>query len=279
MIRALWLQGITCNGNIHSFLHHEHLQAVLSQISFLYHPILPCELHIEELCDFDESFDLLIVEGAYGDIDRGGCSFIRLFDKFKKQARSIVAVGSCAVYGGMLGQRGINFAKEERIDSLELINIPGCPAHPEWIAFALAMREKELLHLDDYQRPKELYASTVHSGCTRNEYFEWKVDAKSFGQKEGCLFYGHGCQAPYTHGSCNTILWNGVSSKTRAGTPCFGCTEPSFPSSDLFETKTHMGIPAKMPLGVPKRAYLTLTGIAKSFFIPRLNRRLLDEED
>ncbi|MEO1959178.1 MAG: hypothetical protein ABGX23_06460 [Nautiliaceae bacterium] len=31
------------------------------------------------------------------------------------------------------------------------------------------------------------------------------------------------------HSSCNKILWNEVNSKTRAGTPCFGCTGPTFP--------------------------------------------------
>ncbi len=278
MIKALWLQGITCNGNAHSFLHHENFEAILEEITFLYHPLLPSTLSIEELCCFDEPFDLLIVEGAFGDIDRGGCSFIELFQKLSQKAKKIIAVGSCAVYGGLLGERGINFAHERHIGNFELLNIPGCPAHPEWIAFAIEMAQREDIHLDEYQRPKEIYGITVHSGCTRNEYFEWKVDAKSFGTQEGCLFYEQGCQAPYTHGSCNKILWNGVSSKTRAGTPCFGCTEPSFPGESLFKTKTHMGIPAKMPLGVPKRAYLTLTGIAKSFFIPRLNKRVLDED-
>ncbi|WP_201337078.1 MULTISPECIES: hydrogenase [unclassified Nitratiruptor] len=279
MARAIWLQGITCNGNTHSFLHYEQLSQLLDEITFLYHPLLPSPLHITQLCYFEEPFDILVVEGAYGKIDRGGCNFVELFHRLRKQAKHVVAIGSCAVYGGILGERGINFAKEKQIDSIELINIPGCPAHPEWIAFALlAIKNGENVKKDTFQRPKEIYGYTVHSGCTRNEYFEWKVDAKSFGTQEGCLFYEQGCQAPFTHGSCNKILWNGVSSKTRIGTPCFGCTEPTFPSNNLFKTKTHMGIPVKMPLGVPKRAYLTLTGIAKSFHIPRLHKRVIDED-
>jgi hydrogenase small subunit len=136
-------------------------------------------------------------------------------------------------------------------------------------------QEKEII-VDEFHRPKELYGITVHTGCTRNEYFEWKIDTKGFGFKEGCLFYELGCQAPYTHGSCNKILWNDTSSKTQVGTPCFGCTEPNFPKSNLFETKTNMGIPSKMPLGIPKRAYLTLTGVAKSFKIKRFEERVLD---
>jgi hydrogenase small subunit len=39
-----------------------------------------------------------------------------------------------------------------------------------------------------------------------------------------------------------------------------------------------MGIPAFMPLGIPKRAYLTATGIAKSFTIKRLESEIIDYE-
>jgi hydrogenase small subunit len=59
--------------------------------------------------------------------------------------------------------------------------------------------------------------------------------------------------------------------------PCVGCTEPDFPKQNLFHTKTNMGIPAIMPYGVPKRAYLTMTGIAKAFKIERLEKDLFND--
>jgi hypothetical protein len=40
-----------------------------------------------------------------------------------------------------------------------------------------------------------------------------------------------------------------------------------------------MGIPTTMPLGVPKSAYLTATGIAKSFKIKRFEERIIDYEE
>ncbi|MRI58671.1 MAG: hydrogenase [Epsilonproteobacteria bacterium] len=278
MVTLLWLQGITCNGNSHSFLNYPHLKSLLDCFELLYHPLLPSRYKIEEI-EKIRSVDILVVEGAPSkEWVRGRSTFCKLFSAL--EAKWIVAVGSCAVYGGLLGKRGLAFARNKRIRRFDnLINIPGCPAHPEWIAYVLwAIVHDKRVALDEWYRPKELFAYTVHSGCVRNEYFEWKVDAKGFGLKEGCLFYEQGCQAPYTHGSCNKILWNEVSSKTRAGMPCIGCTEPDFPKRNLFETKTYMGIPATMPLGVPKRAYLTLTGIAKSFRIERLSKRLLDED-
>ncbi len=279
-MRVVWVQGVTCNGNTHSFLNNSNLDA----FEFVYHPLLPTPYTLEELEKID--FDILVLEGGLQkDWIRGSKNFLGLFLDLAKRAKRIVCVGSCAVYGGIFKEfdqsiSGFLFDKEQKSTFYgnfyqKTINIPGCPAHPEWIAFGIL---NESCVLDEFNRPKELFAYTVHDGCIRNEYFEWKVDAKDFGLKEGCLFYEQGCQAPYTHGSCNKILWNEINSKTRVGTPCFGCTEYTFPSYNLFSTKTYMGIPAKMPLGVPKRAYLTITGIAKSFTIKRLEKRLIDED-
>ncbi len=282
-MRVFWLQGVTCNGNSHSFINLSSLPTLLQSCTFVYHPLLD-SLPFYEAIEAD--FDILVVEGGIKKgWHRGGLEFEKLFLDLANKAKRVIAVGSCAVYGGIFREydesiSGVLFEKDQKsryFDELQskTINIPGCPAHPEWIHYALVCY-KPLL--DEFYRPKEIYAYTVHAGCVRNEYFEWKVDAKSFGLKEGCLFYEQGCQAPYTHGSCNKILWNETASKTRVGTPCFGCTEPDFIQRDLFCTKTFMSIPAKMPLGVPKRAYLTLTGVAKSFRIERLSKRLIDED-
>ena len=205
------------------------------------------------------------------------------------KTKHIISHGSCESCGGIFKEgdpehiSGILFDKEQECGPLrelkeKVITLSGCPIHPEWLSFVITMivQGKEI-RVDEYHRPKELYAYLVHNGCLRNEYFEWKVDSERFGTKEGCLYYAQGCQGPFTHGSCNKILWNEVSSKTRTGTPCFGCTEPTFPKTNLFTTKTYMSIPSEMPLGIPKRSYLALAGAAKSFHIKRLEERLIDD--
>ncbi|MRI82795.1 MAG: hydrogenase [Epsilonproteobacteria bacterium] len=280
MKRLAWIQGATCNGNAHSFLNYPLLQELLEALELLYHPVLPSRLTLPQLWDLEE-LDILVVEGGLREgFQRAGFEVNHLIHRLYARANWVVCVGSCAVYGGLFGDRGVAFAGEEptELKSDKVINIPGCPAHPEWIATTLwALVEGRPPLRDTFLRPKEFFAYTVHAGCTRNEYFEWKVDARGFGFKEGCLFYEQGCQGPYTHGSCNKILWNQESSKPRIGTPCFGCTEPDFPKENLFRTKTYMGIPASLPLGVSKRAYLTLTGVAKSFKIQRLLGRLFED--
>ncbi|MFN0237415.1 Ni/Fe hydrogenase [Hydrogenobacter sp. Uz 6-8] len=281
-MKVFWLQRLTCCGNTHSFLNYESLNTLLKRVELIYHPSLsqkPQEEAVEELLRRGEEFDILLVEGAVRRDDRETLELCRL-------AGYVVAVGNCAVYenipalananvcglgyrfkekGGLLGE---GFRSK---GGLPVINLSGCPAHPEWIAGTLLMLSEGIKpRLDQWGRPEEFYSSLTHWGCTRNEYFEWKVEAQELGSKRGCLFYHFGCRGPLSYSSCNTILWNGVNSKTRAGTSCFGCTEYDFPRTGLWETKQYAGIPAELPIGVSKRGYIMLSGVAKMFTPERL---------
>ncbi len=287
--RLFWLQGVTCNGNSHSFLNLQNLENLLKKIEILSHPLLPSTIEFCEIPQYKGECDILIFEGTYDpELKRAERLVLDTLTYYAKSAHYIIALGTCASFGGMFKasaperNSGLIFNEEEMSGPLvefkeKLINLSGCPIHPEWLGYTLNMiLEGREIQLDELHRPIELYSNLAHHGCTRNEYFEWKVDSKDFGLKEGCLFYEQGCRAPMTHSSCNKILWNEVSSKTRIGTPCFGCTEADFPRSSLFSTKTNMSIPQDVPCGISKRSYLTLTGIAKTFHIKRLEGKLID---
>ena len=287
--RLLWLQGVTCNGNTHSFLNLPYLALLLDKFELLYYPAMETLYSLEEISACKLSCDILIFEGTYDPLMKRNEVFMQeILTHYVKSAEYIIAAGTCASFGGIFKEvaphrsSGLLFDGDELKGPLveqkqKVINLSGCPIHPEWLGYTLNMiANKQSVITDDMHRPVELYSNLAHHGCTRNEYFEWKVDAKEFGLKEGCLFYEQGCRAPMTHASCNKILWNDVSSKTRVGTPCFGCTEPDFPRSQLFKTKTNMSIPEDVPLGVPKRSYLTIAGIAKTFHIKRLEGKLID---
>jgi hydrogenase small subunit len=290
--KLLWLQSISCNGNTHSFFNHPKLFSILSHFELLYHPLLDTDHTLEDVIFENLDCDILILEGSFKEQNmvKLGVELSTVIEKYAQKAKHIITAGTCATFGGVFKQSdpenitGFAFDIEEKTKRYELYNaklisLPGCPIHPKWLSFVLLMLAKERrIVLDEMFRPQELYGITVHTGCSRNEYFEWKVDTKGFGLKEGCLFYEQGCQGSYTRGSCNKILWNDTSSKTIVGTPCLGCTEPNFPKRDLFSTKTNMGIPTTMPLGIPRRAYLTATGIAKSFKIKRFEERVIKYE-
>ena len=276
--KVIWIDAVSCYGCSHSFYNYPEIKELLERFELLYHPLLPSrEFKIR-------NSDILVIEGAIKDkFLRLGFDLIELINKLIKNSKKVLLIGTCSVYGGIFGE-GVLFNKENQGRFFnykdKIISIPGCPPHPEWIAYTIEMvLENRDILLDKENRPKEIFSFTSHMGCIRNEYFEWKIDAQDFGRKEGCLFYEHGCQGPFTHSSCNRILWNEINSKPRAGTPCFGCTEKDFPKKDLFKTETFMGIPANIPLGVSKRAYLTLAGVAKSLKNERLTKRLIDEDN
>ena len=96
-------------------------------------------------------------------------------------------------HGGFLGA---DFTSKA---GLPVINIPGCPAHPDWITqivVAVATGRAGDVSLDDLQRPKTFFQSFTQTGCTRNMHFAYKVSATEFGQRKGCLFYDLGCRGP-----------------------------------------------------------------------------------
>ncbi len=307
MANLLWLQGGACSGNTMSFLNAEEPSAVDLVTDFginiLWHPSLGVELGdnmkalMESCVSGETDLDIFVFEGSIINAPNGTGEWNRFAGKPMKEwvkalsekAQFVVALGDCATYGGIPAMapnpsesNGLQFLKRERggflgpdfvsKSGLPVINIPGCPAHPDWVTqilVAVASGRAGDLTLDEFQRPKTFFSSFTQTGCTRNMHFAYKVSATEFGQRKGCLFYDLGCRGPMTHSPCNRILWNRQSSKTRAGMPCLGCTEPEFPFFDLapgtlFKTQTVMGVPKDLPTGVNKKGYIKLTGAAKA---------------
>ncbi len=291
--KVLWFQAITCNGNTHSFLssNTNRMELFLENFDLIYHPSLTIDSSLENILKSKIKIDFLLVEGAITSNKKffsiSNYSVYELVNKLFEKSKYVIAVGSCASYGGIHSKfeqnpdiKGVQDSlKSENLYLLKhpIINLTGCPVHPEWILQTLfALKDYGKISLDDKGRPKELYYGLAHHGCTRNEYFEWKVESKSFGVKEGCLFYDQGCRGPMTHSNCNRVLWNDVNTKTRVGMPCIGCTEVDFPRDNMFETKKNIGIPDEVPFKISKRAYLSVTGIAKTFKIDRLHKKLIE---
>ncbi len=307
MYTLLWLQGLTCNGNTQSLLNAENpsFYTLFDKINLLYHPSISYDVDLFEIINQIKNDKLpltfLVVEGSITSDKRffsiGDYSIAQIIDALKEKADYIIAVGNCACFGNIPANfdknsdvKGLQFRFKEKKGFLPsnfkskkgypVINISGCPIHPQWfVSTILNLLYKKPVYLDGFNRPKELYMYLTHDGCTRNEYFEWKVELEEFGHKEGCLFYNQGCRGPLTHSPCNKVLWNNTSSKTRAGMPCIGCTEFDFPlRENFFETKKNMGIPEEVPIGVSKRVYITITGVAKTLKNERVNKRLEETE-
>ena len=306
MANVLWLQGGACSGNTISFLNAEEPTVVDLITDFginvLWHPSLGLQLGDElqqllyDCVNGKIPIDILVYEGSVVNAPNGTGEWNRFAGRpmkdwltdLSKVAAFVVAVGDCATYGGIPAMEpnpseslGVQFLKRDKGGflgadyvsqaGLPVINIPGCPSHPAWISqilVAVATGRVGDLTLDEFHRPQTFFRSFTQTGCTRNMHFSYKATTQDFGQRTGCLFYDMGCRGPMTHSSCNRILWNRVSSKTRAGMPCLGCTEPEFPFHDLkpgtvFKTQTVMGVPRELPSGINKKDYALMTVVSK----------------
>ena len=309
MTSVLWFQGGACSGNTMSFLNAEEPSVcdLITDfgIEVIWHPSLGMELGdqakkiFHDCAKGERPVDIFVFEGTVIQGPNGSGRYDMFADRPMKdwvtelaaQAQLVVAVGDCACWGGIPatspnptdsvglqylkrahgGYLGADFRSKM---GLPVINIPGCPAHPGWITqilVALAAGRAGDLALDDLQRPATFFTTFTQTGCTRVQFFEYKQSPTEFGQgtRKGCLFYEFGCRGPMTRSPCNRILWNRQSSKTRAGMPCTGCTEPEFPFFDLapgtvFKTQKIAGsIPKEVPTGTDHVTYMAHAAAAR----------------
>ncbi|MEQ8906000.1 hydrogenase [Ekhidna sp.] len=306
MANVLWLQGGACSGNTMSFLDAEEPTVVELVTDFginiLWHPSIGLEIGeqvtelLKDILDGKIQLDIFVFEGSIiqGPNGTGTMNYFaeRPMMEWVKELSAVtqftVAIGDCATWGGIPAvppnpseSTGMQFLKKTKggilgadyvsKGGLPVINIPGCPAHPDWVTQILVAistgRIGDVL-VDDYHRPKTFFTDFVQTGCPNVRNFEQKVDG-GFGKRGGCLFYEVGCRGPMTRASCNNILWNRQSSKTRANHPCLGCTEPGFPHNDLkkgsvLKTMKYMGVfPKEVPTGSSKVGYYLKAGIEK----------------
>ncbi len=306
MANLLWLQGGACSGNTMSFLNAQEpnvIELVVDYgINILWHPTIGLEIG-HQVSDLLSScvagktqLDIFVFEGSVVQGPNGTGKMNYFADRPMKDwvkelahaAQYVVAIGDCATWGGIPAvppnpseSTGMQFLKKKKggylgpdfvsKGGLPVINIPGCPAHPDWVTQILVAistgRIGDVL-VDEYHRPKTFFTDFTQTGCTNAPAFFEKVDGH-FGKRGGCLFYEVGCRGPMTRSSCNRILWNRQSSKTRANHPCLGCTEPDFPHHNLkkgsvMKTMKYLGVfPKETPPGESKLAYYIKAGIGK----------------
>lgn len=303
---VIWLELGSCTGNsvsLENAFNPSIDQLLFDMLDLRYHWLLCAEqgaVSVKEMLDTvkqEQGEFWLIVEGAVMTADNGRYNelFIRdgqpvtglaALQEFAPKAKHIIAVGDCACFGGPAaahpnpgGAKGV-----WEVIRQPVINIPGCPAHPDWMSGTLGHL---LLYgrpeLDSYQRPVMFFGQTIHDLCQRRQQYEDGIFARYPGEA-GCL-YKVGCKGPVTHADCPLRQWNHyVNWPVKAGAPCIGCASPQFPDGmmpffhHLPELQT-----SPMPLNVKKigaalaaaGAGGVVTHLAASIFARRIQRHYL----
>jgi hydrogenase small subunit len=153
------------------------------------------------------------------------------------KAAAIVAIGSCASWGGIpsadpdpTGAVGVVDLMPEKT----IVNIPGCPPNPyTLLGVVLQYADSGTLpELDGERRPKFAFDRNIHDQCPRRAHFDAGNFVKQYGDyghREGWCLYEMGCKGPDTHAGCSTRHFNEIPDvwPIGIGAPCIGCTEKS----------------------------------------------------
>jgi hydrogenase small subunit len=248
---VIWLSFQECTGCTESLTraHTTTIESLIfDTISLDYHHTLQAAagLAAEEAREaaIEENYGkyLLIVDGSIpmgnpGYSTIAGVSNYDMLMATAKGAAAIIAVGTCATYGGIphadpnpTGAVSVG----DLIKDKPIINVPGCPPIPVVITGVLThfLTFGTIPDLDHLGRPKVFYGQSIHDRCYRRPFYDKGLFAETFddeGARKGWCLYKLGCKGPTTYNACATTKWNdGTSWPIEAGHPCLGCSEPDF---------------------------------------------------
>ncbi|HQJ16107.1 MAG TPA: hydrogenase small subunit, partial [Candidatus Omnitrophota bacterium] len=153
---VIWLQGASCSGCSVSLLNtaHPKIADVLTKIiSLEYHPTVMAaagELafsYLDTIAEKAKGDFFLVVEGSIptkdhgvyctiGEKDGKEVTMLEMVQQIGPKAKAIVAVGTCSTFGGIpAGKPDPTGAQpiSKIVTGVPIINIPGCPPHPDWM--------------------------------------------------------------------------------------------------------------------------------------------------
>lgn len=250
---VIWISGQECTGCVESLLrlNSPTLETlILEKISLDYSETLStpsghlAEEAMHAAIEENNGKFILVVEGAIPVKDGGiyckiaGKTFLDIVRDTAKDAAAVIAIGSCASWGGVPSAEpnptGATPAHEVLKDmKVPVINLPGCPANPyNFISTVMYyLTFNKLPELDAKHRPKFAYGRLIHENCERRPHFDAGRFAYEFGDeghRKGYCLYQLGCKGPETYNNCPTQLYGDAGSSSwpvGTGHPCFGCSE------------------------------------------------------
>jgi len=265
---VIWLHFQECTGCTESLLRTSHPDLgslILDLVSIDYHETLfaaagyQIEAALEKAATEGKGKYVLIIEGAIPEKDNGiycrvgGKTAIETVRKYAADAGAIIAIGSCASWGGVPSAspnptqaRGA----PEILKGKTVLTLPGCPANPYNLLGTVLQYATfgTLPKLDEKGRPEFAYKRVIHDDCPRRAHFDNGRFAKVFGDeghRAGWCLYALGCKGPQTHANCSLLEFCETPGAWPIGIghPCIGCTEQGI----AFNVPIHTNMPIDKP--------------------------------
>jgi len=260
-VPVIWIELQDCAGNSEALL-----RSSTPTVDDLLFDVLSLEFHetimaasghqadaqLEDAIHHFKGKYLLFVEGAiptamngqYGTIGASGETFQEHLERLSSDAAAVVAVGSCATYGGVpaaspnpTGAVGVM----DLVKGKPVINIPACPANPANMVGVVLhfVLTGQIPELDSLLRPKFAFGYRIHDNCERRAHFdagEFVEEWGDEGAKNNFCLYKVGCKGPMTFNNCSIIRYNdGANWPIGVGRGCIGCSEPDFWDKYAYE--------------------------------------------
>lgn len=247
---VIWLHFQECTGCTESLLRTDHptlVKLIFDVISLDYHETLmaaaghQAEKSRKDAMAANKGKYILVVEGAIPVKDNGiyckigGHKAVDLVKECAADAAAVIAIGSCASWGGMpsTGPNPSGAASAAEILGKTVPNIPGCPPNPyNFLATVVHfLTFGSLPAVDKLGRPLFAYGRLIHENCERRAHFDAGRFAMEFGDvghRKGYCLYKLGCKGPETYANCPAIGFGDVGENNwpvGCGHPCIGCTE------------------------------------------------------
>jgi quinone-reactive Ni/Fe-hydrogenase small subunit len=260
-VPVIWIELQDCAGNSEALLRSSAPTVddlLFDVLSLEYHETLQaCAGHdadkqLEEAVHHFKGKYLLFVEGAipmamngqYGTVGASGETFHDHLVRMAKDSAAVVAVGTCATFGGVpaaapnpTGAVGVM----DIVKGKPIINIPACPANPANMVGVVLhyVLTGQVPELDSLLRPKFAFGYRIHDNCERRAHFdagEFVEEWGDEGAKNNFCLYKVGCKGPMTFNNCSIIRYNeGTNWPVGVGRGCIGCSEPQFWDKYAYE--------------------------------------------
>jgi len=267
---VIWLHFQECTGCTESLLRTSHpavSELILDLVSLDYCETLlaaaghQAETVLKTAMKENAGKYVCVIEGAIPTKDDGiycmigGRTALEIVNDVAKDAGAIIAIGSCASWGGIpsadpnpTGATGAPMVLKGKT----VVTIPGCPANPYNLLGVVLQYATygTLPELDEKGRPKFAYGRTIHEHCPRRAHFDAARFAEKFGDEGhrlGYCLYKLGCKGPATYANCSTLHFGEVVDAWPIGLghPCFGCTEQRL----AFRIALHDTVDIERPTG------------------------------
>jgi hydrogenase small subunit len=254
---VVWLELQDCAGDTESLLRASRptvADLILDIISLDYHETVMAAAgkQAEEARDqtIKAGGHLVIVEGSIPRKDEGiyccigGRTAIDILQASTEKAIGVIAVGSCATFGG-LPKVAPNptdaVGVMDLITHIPVVNLSGCPMNVVNLTATIVhfLTFKEFPALDKLNRPLFAHGQIIHHNCERRGHFDAGEFVKEWGDeghRAGWCLYQMGCKGPVATYNCPAVRWNdGMNWPVGAGHGCIACAAPDFFERPIYE--------------------------------------------